>query len=111
MTQSAMGAASSRWCVVRTMVRSDWRKPARSSTIWRDAFDIHVGEGLVEQEQLGDGKQHAGERGALAHALRVLAEEAVEIGVEADLAKRFGGREAGAAGIEAAEVAEILLRR
>ena len=74
------------------------------------AFNIHIGKRLVEQEQLGDGEQHAGERCALAHALRVLADEAVEIGVEADLAKRVGGREAGAARIEAAEVAEILLR-
>ena len=75
-----------------------------------DAFDIHVGERLVEQEQLGNGEQNAGERGALAHALRVLAEEAIEIGIEADLAERFSGREAGAAGIETAEVAEIFLR-
>ncbi len=37
-------------------------------------FDVHVGEGLVEQEELGDGQQDAGQRGALAHALRVLAE-------------------------------------
>jgi hypothetical protein len=73
------------------------------------AFDIHVGERLVEKEQLGNGEQNAGERCALAHALRVLAEEAVEIGVETDLAKSFIGREAGTAGIEAAEVAEILL--
>ena len=72
-------------------------------------FDVHVGEGLVEQKKLGDGEQDAGERGALAHALRVLAEGAVEIGVEADLAQGFGGRKAGAAGIEAGEVAEILL--
>ena len=34
-----------------------------------DAFNIHVGEGLVEKEQLGNGKKHAGERGALTHAL------------------------------------------
>jgi hypothetical protein len=60
-----------------------------------DAFDIHVGKGLVEKEQLGHGEEHAGERGALAHALRVLAEEAIEIGIEADLAKSFGGGEAG----------------
>ena len=73
------------------------------------AFDIHVGERLVEQEQLGDGKQHAGERGALAHALRILADEAIEIGIEADLTKRVGGREAGAAGIKTAEVAKIFL--
>ena len=73
------------------------------------AFDVHVGKGLVEKEQLGDGEQHAGERGALAHALRILADEAVELGIEADLAERVGGREAGAAGVKAAEVAEILL--
>ena len=72
-------------------------------------FDIHVGEGLVEQKQFGDGEQNAGQRGALAHALRILAERAVEVGVEADLAQRFGWIEAGAAGIEAGEVAQILL--
>ena len=55
-------------------------------------FDVHVGERLVEQEQLGNGEQDAGQRGALAHALRVLAEGAGEIGIEADLAQSFGGR-------------------
>jgi hypothetical protein len=74
-----------------------------------DAFDIHVGKGLVEKKQLGDGEEHASERGALAHALRILAEKAVEIWIEADLAKGLGGGEAGAAGIKTAEVAEILL--
>ncbi len=73
------------------------------------AFDIHVGERLVKQKQLGDGEENASERCALAHALRVLAEEAIEIGIEADLAKSFSGREAGAAGIKAREVAKILL--
>jgi len=74
-----------------------------------DAFDIHVGKGLIEKEKFGNGEEHAGERGALAHALRVLAEEAIEIGIEADLAKSFGGGEAGSAGIKTAEVAKILL--
>jgi hypothetical protein len=73
------------------------------------AFDVHVGEGLVEKKKLGDREKDACERGALAHALGVLAEETVETGVEADLAKSFIGGEAGAAGIETPEVAEILL--
>ena len=58
------------------------------------ALDVHVGEGLVEQKQLGNGEQDAGQRGALAHALRVLAQGAVQIRVEADLAQRLGGRKA-----------------
>ena len=58
-----------------------------------DGLDVHVGEGLVEQEQFGLGEQDAGERGALAHALGVLAEGAVEVGIEADLAEGFGGVE------------------
>ena len=66
-------------------------------------------KGSSSKEQLGNGEKNAGERGALAHALRVLAEEAIEIGIEADLAERFSGREAGAAGIKTAEVAEIFL--
>src|SRR5208283_4095935 len=36
------------------------------------AFNIHVGERLVEEEQLGGGEQNASQRGALAHPLRVL---------------------------------------
>ena len=107
--QSAMGAAASRWWVVMTMVRLLWRKPASRATIWLHAFDIHVGEGLVEEEQLGDGKQGAGERGALAHALGVLAESAGEFGVEAYLAEHLGGGKAGAAGVEAGEVAQVFL--
>ena len=51
-----------------------------------NGLDVHVGEGLVEQQQLGNGKQHAGQRGALAHALRILAQGAVERGIQADLA-------------------------
>jgi hypothetical protein len=40
-------------------------------------FDVHVGEGLVEQQQLGNGEQDASQRGALPHALGVLANGAV----------------------------------
>ena len=42
--------------------------------------------------------------------MRVLAEGAGESGVEADLAQRFAGGEAGAAGVEAGEVAQVFLR-
>ncbi len=73
------------------------------------AFNIHVGKRLVKKKQFGNGEEHAGERGALAHSLGVLAEEAIEIGIEADLAKSLRGREAGTARIKTAEVAEILL--
>jgi hypothetical protein len=74
-----------------------------------DGFYVHVGKGLVEQEEFRGGEQDAGERGALAHALRVLAKGAGEIGIEADLAEGFGGSEAVAAGIELGEVAEVFL--
>ena len=73
------------------------------------ALDVHVGEGLVEQQQLGHGEQHAGQRGALPHALRVVAEGAVELRVQTHLAQSLGWREAGAAGIEAGEVAQVFL--
>src|ERR1700677_2925041 len=52
-----------------------------------DAFYIHVGEGLVEEEEFGLGEQDAGEGSALAHALGVLAEGAGQGWVEADLAE------------------------
>jgi hypothetical protein len=74
-----------------------------------DGFYVHVGEGLVEQEEFGCGEQDAGERGALAHALRVLAEGAGEVWIEADLAEGFGGSEAVAPGVEFGEVAEVFL--
>ncbi len=105
-----MGAARSRWCVVRTMVRSALAEAREKLDHLARAFDIHVGKGLVEQQQLRHGKQNAGQRGALAHALRILAEGAIELRVEADLAQSFGRREAGAAGIKACGSSEILLR-
>ena len=103
------------WCGMLALVRGEddgaigLAEAGEECDHLTDAFNIHVGEGFVEKKQLGHGEQHAGERGALAHALRVLAEKAVEIGVEADLTKSFSGRETGAAGIKTAEVAEILL--
>ena len=42
--------------------------------------DVEVGEGLVEEEEFGVGLEDAGEGGALAHALRVLADGAVRLG-------------------------------
>ena len=52
--------------------------------------DVEVGEGLVEQQQVGCGEQDTGERGALTHALGVLAQTAGILGVEIDLGERFG---------------------
>ena len=49
------------------------------------ALHVHVGERLVEQQQFRHGKQHARQRRPLPHALRVLAEGAVQLGVEAHL--------------------------
>lgn len=71
------------------------------------ALDVHVGEGLIEEKELGDGEEDTGEGGALSHALRVLAEGACEVGIEANLAEGICGGEAVAAGVEAAEVAEV----
>ena len=93
-TQSAMGAASSRWCVVITMVRLLWRKPRQQLNHLARALHVHVGERLVEQQQFRHRKQNAGQRGALAHALRILAERARQIRIEAHLAQRIGGIEA-----------------
>ncbi len=73
--------------------------------------DVEVGEGLVEEEEFGVGLEDAGEGGALAHALRVLADGAGEVGVEADGAEgHLGGADAGAAAVavEGGEVVEVL---
>ncbi len=85
------GAARWAWWVVRTMVRLGpvaWQGPGAEVGEQLDhvlgAGDVEVGEGLVEQEEVGVGQEDAGERGALAHALGVLADGAGEGGVEAD---------------------------
>ena len=73
--------------------------------------DVEVGEGLVEEEEFGVGLEDAGEGGALAHALGVLADGAGEVGVEADGAEgHLGGAYAGAAlfAVEGGEVVEVL---
>ena len=72
---------------------------------------VEVGEGLVEEEEFGVGLEDSRERGALAHALRVLAERASEGWVEADGAEgHLGGAYAGAAlfAVESGEVVEVL---
>ncbi len=62
--------------------------------------DVEVGEGLVEEEEFGVGLEDAGEGGALAHALRVLADGTGEGGVEADGAEgHLGAADAGAASV------------
>src|SRR5208337_4538277 len=53
MTKSAMGAACSRWWVVRTMVRSEWRKPARSATIWRTLSTSMLEKGSSRRSSSG----------------------------------------------------------
>ena len=61
---------------------------------------VEVGERLVEEEEFGVGLEDAGEGGALAHALGVLADGAVEVGVEADGAEgHLGAADAGAASV------------
>jgi len=72
-----------------------------------DGFHVHVGEGLVEEEEFGLGEQDAGERGALPHALGVLAYGAGQGRVESDLAEGFFRREAGVGGVEGAEVGQV----
>ncbi len=52
---------------------------------------VEVGERFVEEEQFGVGLEDAGERGALAHALRVLADGAVEVGVEPTARRAISG--------------------
>jgi hypothetical protein len=72
---------------------------------------VEVGEGLVQEEELGVGLKHAGERGALAHALRVLGDGPREVRVKTDGAE---GELRGAYAVQAAfivkcsEVAKVL---
>ena len=74
----------------RSLVGGEHDGPARGAQAAEQgdhlacAGSIHVGEGLVEQQQLGLGQQHPGQGSALAHALRVLADRAGERGVESD---------------------------
>src|SRR6185312_16380717 len=68
---------------------------------------VHVGEGFVEQEKVGLGEQDAGQGGALAHALGVLAGGAGKRWVEADGVEGGLRREAGAAAVESGEVAKV----
>ena len=84
-------------------------EPSQQLDHLADGFDVHIREWLVEQEQLGGREQYAGKRSALAHALRVLAQGAGEIGIESHLAQGFGRAEAGATWVEAGEVAQVLL--
>src|SRR6185312_5606539 len=68
---------------------------------------VHIGKRLIEQQQVRLQHQHACERGALPHALRVLANALRHLGVEADIAKgllAFGSVDS----IERSEVAEVL---
>lgn len=72
---------------------------------------IEVGEGLVEEKDFWIGLENAGERGTLAHALRILADGAAERGVEADgaeghLRAAYAGTPAIA--VEGGEVVEVL---
>ncbi len=52
--------------------------------------DVEVGEGFVEQKEVGRGEQDAGERGALAHALRVFTEPAWISGIEVHFVEGLG---------------------
>ena len=46
--------------------------------------DVHVGEGFVEQQKFGVVQEAAGEREALPHALGILADAALQCGIQAD---------------------------
>jgi hypothetical protein len=48
---------------------------------------VEIGEWLVEEQEFGVGLKDAGEGGALAHALGVVADGAGEVGIESDGAK------------------------
>ena len=73
------------------------------------AADVEVREWLVEQKQLGVGLEHAGQRGALAHALRVLPDRPGQFGVQADCTQRHLRRADAVAGaVQGGEVDEVL---
>jgi len=70
---------------------------------------VEVREGFVEKQEIGVGEQDAGERGALAHALRVVGNAAGECGIEAYVAEgrdRVEGRGLRAQGSEVRQVFE-----
>ena len=117
---SARGWARWAWWVVMTRVR----EPAPPSLVDGPGSEVgeeldhveggggvEVGEGLVEEEELGVGLEDSGEGGALAHALGVLADGAGEVGVEADGAEGHLGRAyagAAAVAVKRGEVGEVL---
>ena len=104
-----MGAASPRWWVVMTMVRLPMAEAGEQLDHLADGLDVHVGEGLVEQEQLGDGEAGRGRARCAGACLGSIGRGAVEIGIEADLAQGFGGVRQVRPGIEAGEVAQVFL--
>ena len=104
-----MGAASSRWWVVRTMVRLLWRKPASSSTIWLTLSTSMLEKGSSSSSSSGTGSSTRASEVRCRMPCEYWPRVRVEIGVEADLAQRFGRSKAGAAGIEAGEVAQVFL--
>jgi hypothetical protein len=55
------------------------------------AGSIHVGEGLVQQQQFRLGQQHPGQGSTLPHALRVLADRAGKRGIEAHRSSASAG--------------------
>jgi hypothetical protein len=96
-----MGAASSRWWVVSTMVRLPWRKPASSSTIWRADSTSMLEKGSSSSSSSGTGSSTRASEVRWRMPCEYWPRVRVQLGVQAHLAQGFGGREAGAAGIEA----------
>jgi len=109
-----MDSARCAWCVVRTMVRplgllwiGQVRKSASRSTMCLALATSRFENGSSSSSSLQD----AGERRALAHALRILGQRAGERGVQADGAQRHLGRtHAGTASIRVqfGKVAKVL---
>jgi hypothetical protein len=73
----------------------------------RDAFNIHIGKGFIEQKQFRLREQNASQRGALLHPLRILADGARQGRIKAYLFERALRRKGFIALVKAAEVAEI----
>ena len=105
-----MGAASSRWCVVITIVRSLCRKPASSSTICRALSTSMLEKGSSSSSSSGDGSSTRASEVRWRMPCEYCPSVRFRCGIEAHLAQGFVRREAVAAGIEAGEVAQILLR-
>jgi hypothetical protein len=71
-------------------------------------MEIHIREGFVEQKDFGVVQQRPGQRHALPHALRILADGADEFGIEPDGADRLGAARAAADAVKPRKVFQVL---